>query len=154
MKSMGHSFSVVFVSKPSKLNCVSVGIKVSPAIRSTLFESMSGFVFMCGKRIKVEDRFHVKQCFHCQLLGHMSTECPTKMNAPTCLYCMGPHRSTSCSYKNVKCRHACAKCAASNNVNDVTGHETHNSASLDCPMYLRECKRLASMTDISSKNVL
>ena len=48
----------------------------------------------------------------------------------------------------------CAKCADSNNPSDASGYNTHNSASLECPMYLRECKRLSSMTDLTSKNVM
>ena len=107
---LGHSFSVVYVGKLSRQNCVNVGIKLSPAIRSLLFGSMNGTLYMHGKRIRVEDRFHVKQCFHCQLFNHISDDCPNKINDPTCLYCMGSHRSSSCSFKNVTSRHACAKC--------------------------------------------
>ena len=145
---------VVYLGKVTPRNTYSVGLKVSPAIRSLIFEEQNGYLFIGGRRVIVKDRFFIKQCYHCQLYGHISSDCPKKMNAPTCLYCMGSHRSASCSHKYTKSSYSCAKCAASKVTDDVTGHRSHNSSSLECPVYIRECKRLAQLTDFSSKNVM
>ena len=151
---LGHTLQVVYLGKISLRNTISVGLKVSPAIRKLIFDTLTGFVFIGGKRITVKDRFFIKQCYHCQLFGHVSTDCPRKLSAPTCLYCMDSHRSSNCPYKHNKSCHSCAKCSASKIASDVAGHQSHNSSSPDCPVYLRECKRLAQVTDFSSKNVL
>ena len=76
------------------------------------------------------------------------------MSTPTCLYCMGSHRSSSCTYKEIKSSHSCVKCAASKVASYVDSFRSRNSSSLECPVYIRECKRLAQLTDFSSKNVL
>ena len=154
LKSDGHTVEVVFIGKVSPRNSLTVGLKVSPAVWASIFDEQNGFVFMYGKRITVKNRFFIKQCYHCQLFGHISTDCPKKQSSPTCLYCMGPHRSSTCTVKDEKSSHSCAKCAASKTPSDVAVSKSHNSSSSDCPMYIRECRRLAQLTDFSSKNVM
>ena len=151
---LGHTLQVVYMSTPSPRGTFSVGLKVSPSIRMLLLDTSNGFVFIGDKRITVKDRFFVKQCYHCQLFGHVSTDCPQKLSLPTCLYCMGPHRSSSCPNKHNISSHSCAKCSASTIHGDVAGHKTHNSSSTNCPVYQRECKRLVQVTDFTSKNVM
>ena len=151
----GHTFQIIFVSKNNNSHAdITVGIKVSPAVRAAILTEQSGYIFLAGKRVLFKDRFHVKQCYHCQQIGHMSTDCPEKDNNPTCLYCMGTHRSSACTFKQTAEKHCCAKCQASKNPEDASNYMYHNSASLDCPVLVRECKRLASITDFASKNVL
>ena len=144
----GHTLQVVYLNKLS-INLI-VGLKVSPHIRSTVLREQSGFIFLGGKRIPLRDRFHVKQCYHCQKLGHISIDCPEKANNPTCLYCMGKHRSGNCYLKQITNKHCCAKCHTSKYPDDVANYDQHNSASLDCPVLIRECMRLASITDFSN----
>ena len=153
--SQGHTLQVVYLSKfnNGELNNVTVGLKVSPLIRTTVLSEQSGYVFIGGRKLLFKDRFHVKQCYHCQHLGHISTDCPEKSNEPTCLYCMGSHRSSSCKIKHQIEKHCCAKCHTSKNTDDVASYGSHNSASLDCPVLVRECKRLAMITDFTSKNL-
>ena len=150
----GHTLQVVYLGKISPRNTISVGLKVSPTIRRAIFDSLNGFIFIGGRRITVKDRFFIKQCYHCQLYGHLSTDCPRQQSPPTCLYCMDSHRSSNCPHKTNKSCHSCAKCAASTIQSDVAGHNSHNSSSSTCPVYIRECKRLAQVTDFSSKNVM
>ena len=154
---MGHTMQVVFLSKTrngSLLDNITVGLKVSPSIRTSILTDQSGYIFVAGKRILFNDRFHVKQCYHCQQLGHISIDCPEKNNSPICLYCMSDHRSATCPHKQTVNKHCCAKCHTSKNPEYVLNYMCHNSASLDCPVLVRECKRLASITDFTSKNVM
>ena len=151
---LGHTLQVVYMGNPSTRGTISVGLKVSPTIRLLLLDTQNGFVFVGDKRIIVKDRFFVKQCYHCQLFGHVSADCPQQQSRPTCLYCMGSHRSSLCTNKHNVSAHSCAKCSASKIQSDVAGHKTHNSASTECPVYKRECKRLVQVTDFTSKNVM
>ena len=151
---LGHTLQVVYIGKPSLRGTFTVGLKVSPSIRMLLLDTQNGFLFVGDKRIVVKDRFFVKQCYHCQLFGHTSPDCPQQQSAPTCLYCMGSHRSSTCPNKHNVSMHSCAKCSASKIQSDVAGHTTHNSSSVECPVYKRECKRLVQVTDFTSKNVM
>ena len=151
---VGHTFQIVFISTHSNGNDLTIGIKVSPLIRSTILSEQNGYLFIGSKRCLFNDRFNVGQCYHCQHLGHTSQNCGNKDSSPTCLYCMGSHRSNSCIYKNQIDQHCCAKCHESTNDSEVQNCRSHNSASPDCPVYIRECQRLANITDFSSKNIL
>lgn len=152
----GHTLQVVYLTNTSgnSVSDLTVGLKVSPSIRAVIISKQSGFVFLGGKRILFKDRFYVKQCYHCQKLGHVSTDCPQKQENPTCLYCMGNHRSSFCTAKQKVDYYACAKCYTSNNSELSNNYRSHNSASLDCPLHVRECERLASITEFTSKNLM
>ena len=151
----GHTCEVVYVNTSGTgSHNVQIGLKVSPAIRCALLCQQSGFVFLPGNRYLFKDRFHFKQCYHCQLIGHVSTDCPVIRNDSTCMYCMGNHQSKSCTDKKRFSKHACAKCHASQFPIEAENYKSHNSASPDCPVVLRECKRLANVTDFTSKNVM
>ena len=142
----GHTMEVVFISK-SKSGKYTLGLKVSPVIRATIFDKHHCSIYLGSGRYQVSDRFHFRQCYHCQLLGHVSTDC-TVQN-PVCFYCMGEHKSASCNdcVKKDTNKHCCAKCYASTLASDKRGYRSHNSASPDCPVLARELNRLASLTD-------
>ena len=152
--SAGHTFQIVFISNNSNSDELTLGIKVSPLIRSTILSEQNGYVFIGSKRCMFNDRFNIGQCYHCQHLGHTSPNCPNKNENPTCLYCMESHRSNVCTVKNHVDKQCCAKCHNSSVSSDVDSYRSHNSASPDCPVYIRECQRLANVTDFSSKNIL
>ena len=78
------------------------------------------------------------QCYHCQKLGHISTQCPDKDDGPTCMYCAESHPSKQCPSKGDKKSHKCANCLHSNRKNA----NTHNSVSSKCPTIERECKKI------------
>ncbi len=150
-----HTFEVVYLNKGKVGNKdLTIAFKVSPAIRATILEKQRGHIYLGGRSYEVSDRFHLKQCYHCQLLGHVSAECPDKANRPTCFYCMGRHTSRDCNYKYDYSKHCCAKCRSSKHKGDVDNSRTHNSASSECPVLIRERQRLANMTDFTSKNVM
>ena len=150
----GHTFQVVFISSHTNGDDLTVGLKVSPLIRYKILTEQNGYVFIGGKRCLFSDRFDIGQCYHCQLLGHNSQKCPNKGSSSTCLYCMGNHRSADCTAKNQLEKHCCAKCNNSSVESESQNYKSHNSASPECPVFIRECQRLANITDFSSKNVL
>jgi hypothetical protein len=151
----GHTCEVIYVNTKGKgANNVYIGLKVSPALRSAILTEQAGYIYFPGNRYLFTDRFHFKQCYHCQLMGHVAEDCPEKGNDSTCLYCMGNHISRLCPNKKWYSKHACAKCHSSNIPNDAANYKSHNSASPDCPIAVRECKRLANLTDFTSKNKL
>ena len=133
---------------------LTIAFKVSPAIRAAILGKQRGCIYLDGRSYEVSDRFHLKHCYHCQLLGHVSSECPDKSKDPTCFYCMGKHKSSQCTNKRVYSKHCCAKCLSSTFGNDAANFKTHNSASSECPVMARERQRLANMTDFTSKNVM
>ena len=66
---------------------LTVGLKISPHIRSTVLREQSGYMFLGGKIIIFRDRFHFqKQCYHCQQIGHISLYCPKKADNPTYIF--------------------------------------------------------------------
>ena len=149
-----HTFDVVFVTanKSGRQN-LTIGFKVSPAIRAAIFSSERHSLYLeCGS-YEVRDRFHVKQCYHCQLFGHTSNQCPQKNGKSVCLYCMGDHTSKTCSNKKDTQSHRCTNCAHSKDPRDRAEHKTHNSTSPNCPVLIKEHQRIAKITDFNSKNV-
>ena len=155
LSELGHTVQVVFVRKFASAPKLTIGIKISAAIRTALLHTQNGSVFLGPQSYRFEDRFHYIQCYHCQLLGHTSVKgCPKKDDQPVCLYCMQGHKSSECKLKNQPNKHCCAKCLASTNPDDNANYRTHNSASNDCPVIIREIRRLIDMTDMVSKNVM
>ena len=67
---------------------------------------------------------------------------------------MGKHKSKECQCKRNIDKHCCAKCYSSNYSNDADNYRSHNAASPNCPVLIRELKRLESNTDLISKNVM
>ena len=92
------------------------------------------YIFL--KRCRVYDRFHVSQCYHCQLPGHISNNCPDKKEnkLPTCLYCSQFHSSKDCPKKGVKSDQCCTNCLKSSNPIFVQEARNHNAASYKCPI--------------------
>ena len=84
----GHTFDIVVIKEEE--HSYSTVIKISPEIRDIIMKH-GDKLFISLSRCDISDRYHYKQCFHCQRLGHISTECPQKDDAPTCMYCAGIH---------------------------------------------------------------
>mgnify|MGYP000008525565 CR=1 FL=1 len=153
-----HTLSVVFVGRVKRFekDTLTIGLKVSPLIRSTLFLKQCGVIYLDYSRYHVSDRYYIKQCYHCQLLGHTSDNCPdSKASKPSvCMYCSENHRSKMCLNKHQTQLHNCARCKSSALTSDSSGYKTHHAGSTSCPMIVRETVRLANMTDLTSKNAM
>ena len=153
-----HTLSVVFVGRVKRFekDTLTIGLKVSPLIRSTLFLQQCGMIYLDYSRYQVYDRYYIKQCYHCQLLGHTSDDCPdNKASKPSvCMYCSENHRSKMCPNKQKTELHNCTRCKLSGLKSDSSGYTSHHAGSTNCPMMMRETVRLANMTDLTSKNVM
>ena len=157
----GHTVDVVYLNKSKRTKGdneyeeLTIGLKVSPSVYRAL-NKQGGVVYLGNRRYKFSDRFYHKQCYHCQLMGHISTDCPEAQanKPPTCLYCMGKHRSATCTNKNKKDIHCCARCLASTYSGDAEKAKTHNAGSHECPVITRETLNLRARTEFTSKNVM
>ena len=103
----GKIFEVVFVNVGK--DYTTLGIKVSPIIREQLLNN--GRIYVGSARCPVFDRFHIKQCFKCQKIGHISTDC--KEDHVICMYCSASHSTGSCPVKKNKSCFKCRNCAQS-----------------------------------------
>lgn len=157
----GHTLQVVYLNTNKRTTDkttreeLTIGLKVSPAIYQVLLHQQAGSIYIGNRRYKVTDRFFVKQCYHCQMIGHTSQSCQEALanRPPKCMYCAGSHRSAECSKKRNKTDHACARCLASTSTSDSQAAKTHNAGSNQCPILVRETRRLAALTDFTSKNM-
>ncbi|KAL5260695.1 hypothetical protein ACHWQZ_G010747 [Mnemiopsis leidyi] len=157
----GHTLQVVYLNTNKRTTDkttreeLTIGLKVSPAIYQVLLHQQAGSIYIGNRRYKVTDRFFVKQCYHCQMIGHTSQSCQEALanRPPKCMYCAGSHRSAECTKKRNKTDHACARCLASTSTSDSQAAKTHNAGSNQCPIIVRETRRLAALTDFTSKNM-
>lgn len=153
-KEAGHTLDVVYVINNNNNDFYTIGLKVSPAIRLAIIQNQQGNIYLGNSRYQFRDRFHVKHCYHCQMLGHISTDCPDKGKPPVCMFCMNHHRSSTCQLKEDTSQHCCVRCLASKHGSDAENCKTHNAGDSKCPVFSREMARLQENTDFASKNVL
>ena len=80
--------------------------------------------------------------------GHIGTKCPSKNEAPVCVYCAGHHKSSDCPDKS---NPKCANCSS----HAVPGVScSHYALSPDCPMMALQRNMVIEGTDlVSSKNL-
>ena len=140
------TFDVVYVK--SGENFTTVGIKVSPVIRKYLIEQ--GCIYIGETRCKVVDRIDLKQCFKCQRVGHISSQC--RSNTVVCMYCGSSHRTTECRVKEDSDKHRCINCSHSNIEEYRNNCDSHHSGHKDCPILQQEKLRLQGRTEYS-KNI-
>ena len=144
---LGHTLDVIYLKKFD--DSINIGIKVSPSIRDWILQR--GFLFIGNTCCPAIDRLIVKQCFHCQKIGHVSRNCPSKSDPPICLYCMDAHRSATCPTKVNPTTYKCANC---NNHRVYSMHSNHKSNSFDCPFIQLEFSKLQQNIEYSSKNAI
>ena len=160
LQDLGHTCNVIYFRKNKRIRngneCeeITLGLKVSPLIHSTIFSIMNASLYLGNRRYQVKDRFYITKCYHCQEIGHTSSSCPDAAKLPVCFYCADRHRSAVCMKKSHKDAHQCARCITSTNRTDNESAKTHNAESLECPAMVRAMSRMASNTDFTSKNVM
>ena len=76
----GHTLDVVYINYSENNQKLTVALKVSPSIRNALFQTQQGHIG--NSSLPIEDRFFFKQCFHCQEIGHFSSDCPKSADSP------------------------------------------------------------------------
>ena len=139
------TFEVIYVK--SGYNFTTVGVKVSPVIRKYLIEQ--GYIYIGETRCKVMDRIDLKQCFKCQKIGHIASQCRGKT---ICMYCGGSHPTAECRSKGDRNKYRCVNCSHS----DIEDHrakcDTHHSSDIDCPILQLEKLRLQNRTEYQ-KNI-
>ncbi len=162
LKDMKHTLDIVYMNKVKRTwnqhetDELTIGLKLSPSMYHVIYEQQQGTMYLGSRRYRVIDRFYIKQCYHCQQIGHTSADCiHAKSNkAPVCMYCAGEHRSSSCPNKKIKETHMCGRCLSSPHRGDTENAKTHNAGSPHCPVLIREHHRQAANTDFTSKNVM
>ena len=140
------TFDIVFVK--TGYTYTTAGIRVSPIIRKLLLDQ--GFVYIADTRSKVSDRLDLKQCFNCQRLGHISTECHDR--GVTCMYCSASHRTGTCPEKSNRSKHRCVNCSHSEDESLKSNCHTHHSGEETCPIIVEALERVRCNTEYS-KNI-
>ena len=131
----GHSMAVVFVGKTRERERATIGLKVSYAIRDLLVGQ--GKLFVLNVSCRVEDRYHIPQCFQCQRFGHKAIDCDRAL--PICMFCAGAHMTTDCENRKHIC---CSNCKDSNDSRLRAQAHTHNAGYSECPVYLSRLRNL------------
>ena len=139
----GKVFEIVYVNVGK--DTVTLGIKISPTIRDYLLTNKR--IYVGNSRCSVVDRFNIKQCFRCQKIGHISTDC--KEDHMICMYCSASHSTGNCPNKKNKSSHKCRNCAQSKDSSVSALCDSHHSGSDDCPTIIKEKKKLQDRTDYS-----
>ena len=140
----GLSLELLFTKTKSENDRHKVAVlKMAPEIRSLV--GRSGYIYIGLSRCKAYDRFWVKQCYHCQGYGHLSSECPKKREDPCCAFCAESHESKSCNNRD---HPKCINC--SRNPTRSCDHYTFSS---DCPLMVQQRNKVIENTNfMSSKN--
>ena len=143
----GLHLSLLFVKQKNQSEHKVAVLKMAPEIRKAVNET-GGYVYLGLSRCRAYDRFWVTQCFHCQRFGHIATKCPSKNEAPVCVYCAGHHKSSDCPDKsNPKCANCSSRAAPGVSC-------SHYALSPDCPMMALQWNMVIEGTDlVSSKNL-
>ena len=120
-------------------------LKMSSKVRKMIYDN-DNKLYISLNRCKVYDRYHIKQCYHCQRHGHLSDNCPSKeeKQSPSCFYCSGDHRSKDCPDKKKLC---CINCIKSNHPAIVKGASSHSAASSQCPILKSHINSLKEKTE-------
>ena len=142
----GQIFKIVFVK--TGRDTTTVGIKVSSIIRDFLISKER--IYIGNTSCKVSDRFDVRQCFHCQRLGHIASQC--RENDPVCMYCGSTHKTVDCNIKGNVAKYRCINCSHSDDPAIQDSCDTHHSGSDSCPIIVVEKHNIRSRTEYS-KNV-
>ena len=143
----GLPLSLLFVKQKDQNEHKVAVLKMAPEIRKAVNET-GGYVYLGLSRCRAYDRFWVTQCFHCQKFCHIATKCPSKKEAPVCVYCAGHYKSSVCSDKSYP---KCANCSARAAL-DVSC--SHYASSPNCPMMALQRKMVIEGSDlVSSKNL-
>ena len=125
--------------KPAKGSTQHFVFKCEPEIRA-LINKHGDCINLNWGRYFVRDRYHVQTCYHCQRLGHITTECPSKQKRedPVCYKCSGNHMSKDCTNTDKKCIN-CIR-----HKKPDTSHSANESC---CPVYMAEIDRARASTD-------
>ena len=125
----GEKMSVVYFQRHKhNLDEATVGLRVSQKLCDLLLSK--GFVHLGHSFSRVVERIFVKQCYKCQALGHLISEC--KARTPNCFRCGGSHFSRDCTSRT-RADMKCINCEHSSNPLTRSSANTHSAASLDCP---------------------
>ena len=138
-----RTFQIIYVNVGH--DSTTIGIKVSPDIRHSLLSDQ--WIYIGNTRCRVVDRFDIKQCFKCQKIGHISTNCTE--NDFVCMYCSASHQTRSCPYKNSTDTHRCINCSHSTNAQHRDLCNTHHSGAGNCPIIIQEKCELKKKTEYS-----
>ena len=130
----GHVFEVVYVGKSRSRGRANVAARVSCSIHGLLVSN--GKLFVGNESCRVEDRFHIPQCFCCQKFGHKAYEC--EQSHPTCMFCAESHETRNCpNRRNVRC----VNCTNANDPRIKSGACSHTAGSAECPVFQLKVKQ-------------
>ena len=142
-----HIFEPVYINVGK--DYTTAGIKVTIAIRDLLIDS--GKIYIANTACNVFDRFHHKQCFKCQKVGHISSSCSETISI--CMYCSASHKTVNCPVKDKPKQYRCRNCSRSKDSTIASQCNTHHAGSNECPTIKREKLRLARNTASSALNL-
>ena len=136
LMSKGKIFDILFIKEDYRrenysIAAVAVEEEVYHAIKSMRFK-----IYVDFSCCRVNDRFHVTQCYNCQKFGHTKANCPQMTsNIQVCRYCTKNHNGKNCPHKGNQSMFKCANCG-----------QNHSTTYAGCPILRNQVETLAKRT--------
>ena len=137
----GSILELIFTTDP-KDNFYSAILKCSPQIRDAITAN-NNKIFINTTRHHIFDRFFIRRCELCNVIGHNKHNCKKKLS---CRYCGNEHKHTECSVKDNIELHSCHRCKISKRPELISKFKSHDAYSLSCPLYQEAVLKLKANT--------
>ena len=128
-------------------------VKISPDIKNVVSKNTRLYINMSSHR--VTDYYHVLQCYTCESFGHKTSSCPLANTGDSiCLYCAGKHTFKTCNLKTMSDEHKCSNCLKNTSLDIRKQAKSHTLSSPQCPLLIREQKKIMLKTKIFTKTLV
>lgn len=128
---MEENATIQVYSKYKQKNRTNKGniiLTVNPELKNKICQI--GKINIGWRRCVVHEFFKIVRCFKCARYGHLAGKCE---NNETCFNCAGPHKTSECRSKHLKC----INCVETNNKLKKSFRVNHAVTDSECACYKR-----------------